>query len=156
MSALAGDFTIKSSAFDNNQRIPIEFTCNGSDVSPPLSWENPPAKTGAFALVFSTTDWSFPINLWIIYNIPANLTKLDKGANDHLPEGTLVGSNFYYDDKYDGPCPPDNKLHHYIFTLYALDSMLDDQGGDVDSDDLLTLIKQHTLQQTQLFGVYSH
>jgi Raf kinase inhibitor-like YbhB/YbcL family protein len=155
-SALAGDFTLKSTAFSNNQRIPVLYTCNGENISPPLSWDNVPPNTKSFVLILNTPDYSFTPNLWIIYNIPENIKNLKQGANENLPAGTQVGTNYFYEEMYDGPCPPDKNLHHYVFTLYALDATFDQLENGIDPVKLLASIKSHILKQTELSGVYSH
>lgn len=155
--ALADDFTLKSPAFHDNERIPVLYTCNGKNISPPLSWDNIPANTKSFVLILKTPDWTpAKIYLWTIYNIPGDVKALGPGADQNLPDGTLVGMNFYYEANYTGPCPPDNLLHHYVFTLYALDTILYPIEDNIDPDDLLDIIKPHILKQTELKAVFSH
>lgn len=156
-SALADDLTLKSSAFQNKERIPVLYTCNGKNISPPLSWDKIPTNTQSFVLILSTPDFDpAKIYLWVIYNIPGNVKSLDQGANLKLPEGTLVGLDYYYEAQYDGPCPPDNLLHHYVFTLYALDTILYPIEDNIDPDDLLRIIRPHILEQAELEGLFSH
>lgn len=156
MAAHAADFTLKSAAFLNNQRIPTPYTCDGQDISPQLSWENPPANTQSFVLIMDSPDWSAGlVNFWILFNIPSTMKELVKGANQQLPQEIIALSNFYNEATYRGPCPPDGNEHHYVFTLYALDKTLD-LGSDVELNDLMIAIKGHILGQAILTGVYSH
>ena len=154
--ALAADFTLTSTAFSNNQRIPQIYSCDGKDVSPDLTWKNAPVNTKSFALVLGSPDWSAgSVYLWLLYNIPPDVTKLEKGASKNLPDKVLVGMNWYDESSYRGPCPPDSLLHHYVFTLYALNAVLD-LPDDASSDDLIAEIQNHTIKQVKLTGLYSH
>lgn len=155
-ATLAAGLELTSTAFKNNQAIPILYSCHGEDISPALSWRNAPAGTQSFALVFSSPDWSAGlVYFWVLYNIPNNITTLSEGASQDLPGGISVGNNYYNEQDYHGPCPPDNNLHHYIFTLYALDAKLDIPSGE-EIDDVLPKIKRHTITQTELVGIYKN
>ena len=105
-----------SSAFQEGQPIPAEFTCDGANRSPALSWGDPPAGTKSFALVVDDPD--APGGLfrhWGAYDIPP-----DKRS---IAAGQSVGSQAVNDmgkPGYGGPCPPPGKPHRYIFTIYAL------------------------------------
>lgn len=155
-SVFAADFTLKSTAFSDKGTIPTLYTCNGKNISPPLAWDNPPAKTQSFILTLSSPGWSFgQVYLWVLFNIPPETKQLIEGASGDLPIGTVVGSNYAYDADYFGPCPPDNNVHKYIFTIYAVDTMLDlSEGADID--DILAKSKRHILSHTQLTGTFSH
>src|SRR5437879_1749310 len=120
----AGEFTLTSTAFSNHTKIPVVYSCNGKNISPPLSWSNPPANTKSFALTFFSPDPTIkPVFYhWVLYNIPSNVRSLPQGGD--LPDGTLAGNNSFGEASYAGPCPPDSLLHHYIFMLYALDTKL--------------------------------
>ncbi len=88
-ASVAGSLTLVSPAFKNGDNIPAQFTCNGSDVSPPLYWQNPPENTVSFALIVNdvdapTGDWVH----WLIFNIPAQVWLLSEAAG--LPERRSV------------------------------------------------------------------
>ncbi len=152
MNLYANSFTLTSSAFQNGNPFPILYTCDGKDISPPLNWENPPEKTRAFALILSDPD--APVGVWyhwVIYNIPASIKELAQNAV--LPSGTLAGKNSWGKSQYNGPCPPKDSSHHYIFTLYALDASLNlSENEDINS--VLSQVNNHILQSTQLVSVY--
>jgi Raf kinase inhibitor-like YbhB/YbcL family protein len=155
-TAMAADFTIQSTAFSNNKRIPILYTCNGKNISPDLSWTNAPANTKSFALILSCPD--APVGLfynWVVFNIPENTTTLAQSDKDNFPEEAVIGNNSIGDAIYRGPCPPDADLHHYVFTLYALDISLDLAQGS-EADDVYNAMKHHILKEAQLTGLYSH
>jgi Raf kinase inhibitor-like YbhB/YbcL family protein len=155
-SAAFADFSLKSSAFHNNERIPVLYTCNGDNISPPLSWEEAPAGTQSFVLILSSPGWiNEEIYLWILYNLPAKLKSLTQGIKI-LPSGTQVGTNYYEETQYRGPCPPDKRVHPYVFTLYALDKPLAPIDDELEAPALLDRIKPHILKKTTLTGVFSH
>ncbi len=122
VSASAADFMLQSSALQNNQKIPKMYTCQGKNISPPLSWKNPPENTKSFVLILSSPD--SPIGTtsydWVLFNIPGDVKGLPENAMDNLPNGTLVGMTTEGDAIYRGPCPPTERIQHFVFTLYAL------------------------------------
>jgi len=143
------DFQISSRAFDNNTDIPKKYTCDGSDVNPDLIIKNVPAKTKSLALTVSDPDayegrWSH----WVVYNIPPNTSEIIENTNPGT-EGLSDFGKYVYG----GPCPPDDRLHHYIFHLYALDNILDINEGPSMAEVEKTL-RWHTIAETQLVGTY--
>jgi len=155
-TAYAADLTLMSPAFKDKSPFPTLYTCNGKNISPPLVWSNVPPKTQAFALVFTSPDWSAgSVYLWVLYNIPADVTSLPQGANRALPEGIEVGINYYETSGYNGPCPPDNRTHRFVFTIYALDSAIS-VPFNADPDDIMNQINNHTIQQASLTAFFQH
>lgn len=150
------ELRIKSSAFDEGGTIPEEYTCDGENVSPEISWSGTPAETKSFALICDDPDapagtWVH----WVIYNIPGSENGLHEGvsADKKLYNGTMQGLNSSGETGYDGPCPPGG-THRYYFKLYALDTTLNIQGN-VTKDVLLEAMKGHLLAQGQLMGKYT-
>lgn len=146
-------FSIKTNAFLNNSAMPTLYTCDGKDISPELSWNNAPSKARAFALIMSDPDapngtWYH----WVIYNIPANTKQL--AENSSLPAGTLTGKNSWGKAQYNGPCPPKGSAHKYIFTLYALDTLLNLKANE-DTQTVLSQVKNHTIQSTDITAIYN-
>ncbi len=156
-AAHADDFVLTSTSFANNGRIPSQYTCDKGNVSPELRWTNSPAKTQSFVLTITSPDYlQESIYLWVVFNIPASINELPKGSSNELPMGALEGQNFYYDEtNYHGPCPPDELLHHYIYTIYALDTMLNLEDGE-ETEKIVKEMKGHVLKQAQIIGIYSH
>ena len=145
-------FSLTSSAFTNQSTIPSLFSCDGEDISPELSWADPPAGTKSFVLIMDDPDapmgtWDH----WLLFNIPADTRQLSQDVQ-HLPAGTLAGKNSWGRDDYGGPCPPDRE-HRYYFKLYALDTTLNLPDG-TDKKTLLQAIKEHILGETELMGKY--
>ncbi len=145
---------IVSSAFEHKGEIPRRFTCQGEDLSPPLSWEGAPAGTASFALICDDPDAPDPAAPkmcyvhWVLYNLPPTCTELPEKASG-------IGSDGLNDWKrtgYGGPCPPIGR-HRYFFKLYALDTKLEGLDGPT-KDQLLQAMKGHILEETQLIGTY--
>lgn len=149
-------FQLTSPAFADQDMMPVEYTCKGDNLSPELVWSNAPKGTESFAITCNDPD-ATKGNLfhWIIYNIPAKVNSLKKGIkkSETLSNGSSQGRNGKNRIGYDGPCPPTGKTHHYIFTLYALDSTLKIPPGS-NLADFNKAIQGHVLKQTQLTGLF--
>lgn len=151
LNAYAAKFSLESSAFKLNSAIPDQYTCNGTNISPPLTWTDVPAKTKSLALVVDDPDaaggtWTH----WVLFNIPPTVSSLDTGAD--VPEGASVGNNSWNSKGYRGPCPPLG-AHRYVFTLYAVDKIVE-LGNGVSSDLLLQAITGHVIEKAQWAGIY--
>ena len=146
-------FTLTSSAFSKNGDIPINHTCDGPDVSPPLAWSDVPEDTVSFALVMDDPDAS-NFTHWVLFNLPGDLRELSEGVprQDQLQNGALQGRGFG-GNYYGGPCPPSGS-HTYRFFLYALGQALD-LGPGISKQEVLSAIEGHILGQAQLNGRYS-
>lgn len=147
---------IESAAFVAEGTIPQRYTCDKDDVSPPLSWSEPPAGTQSLALIFEDPDapagtWTH----WVLFNMPAGIRSLPEGVPlDPVVEGTGVhGSNSWRRLGYGGPCPPPGPVHHYYFKLYFLDTSLDLDPG-ASKKDVEKAIQGHILAEGQLMGEY--
>ena len=146
---------ITSSAFSEGSGIPAQFTCEGADRSPPLTWSGVPAGTRALALIVDdpdapdpeapTTPWVH----WVVYDIPGTATGLGEGA---LPDGARVGTNDWQRPDWGGPCPPIGR-HRYFFRLYALDAPLGDLAQPTKLA-LLQAVQGHVLAEAKLMGTY--
>jgi len=139
---------LKSRDFKENGNIPSEFTCDGRDVSPQLSWEDAPAETKSFAL--SVTDPDAPGGTWIhwlVYDIPRDVRSIDRGS---LPKGAKQVENDFGMKNYGGPCPPSG-THRYIFTIYALDA---ERLEDINKRNFFDKVEKHMLGKAVLKGLY--
>jgi hypothetical protein len=148
---------LTSEAFAAEGAIPERFTCDGEDVSPPLSWSAPPEGTQSFALIVDDPDapagtWVH----WVLFNIPADTRSLPEAvpAEDQLPDGSLQGENSWRRHDYGGPCPPSGSTHRYVFKLFALDTRLDLQAG-ATKEQVLSAMEGYVLAQGELTGTYS-
>jgi hypothetical protein len=152
-------FILTSPAFANNGTIPTQYTCDGVDISPPLSWSDAPQSTKSFALIVDDPDAPDPKAPkvtwvhWVIYNIPADVQSLpEDAARRGLPAGAQQGLNDSKRVGYNGPCPPIGR-HRYFHKLYALDTVLQDLGHPTKAQ-LLSAMHGHGLAEAQLVGVY--
>jgi Raf kinase inhibitor-like YbhB/YbcL family protein len=150
------DLQVESTAFAESGDIPIRFTCDGDDASPPLSWSEPPPETQSLALIFDDPDapggtW----NHWELFNIPATLRLLPEGVPaDPLPNGLGIhGSNSWQRLGYGGPCPPPGSTHRYFFHVYALDTELDLEAGST-KEEIQQAMQGHILAQGSLMARY--
>jgi Raf kinase inhibitor-like YbhB/YbcL family protein len=150
---------IVSSAFEHEKAIPTKHTCEGDDVSPPLSWSNIPAETKSLALIVDDPDAPDPAAPemvwvhWVLYDVPPSTTELPEGVTvEQLPAGTRQGSNDWKRTGYGGPCPPIGR-HRYFHKLYALDAKLGDLEEPTKAD-LETAMKGHVLAWGELVGTY--
>jgi Raf kinase inhibitor-like YbhB/YbcL family protein len=146
---------LSSAAFGNMQPIPVEYTCEGRDISPPLRWAHAPAATKSFALIMDDPDapggtWDH----WLLYNISATLDSLPAAASAKtgLPAGTCEGVNSWGKTGWGGPCPPSG-THRYVFKLYALDTLLSFKSPPRKRS-LVDALQGHTLELAQLVGTY--
>jgi Raf kinase inhibitor-like YbhB/YbcL family protein len=141
LGALAFDLAsteIKPNATIAEAQVFKGFGCTGGNVSPSLSWKNPPAGTKSFAVTVYDPDaptgsgwWH-----WVVFNLPASTTSLPAGAGDpgagKLPAGTVQSRTDFGKPGYGGPCPPQgDKPHRYIFTGFALktDKLADENAS---------------------------
>jgi hypothetical protein len=142
--------------FSADATIPKKFTCDGPDVSPQLTWTDPPAKTQSFALIMDDPD--APVGTWVhwvIYDMPADARELAENVakQEQLPGGARQGRNDFGKIGYGGPCPPPGKAHRYFFKLYALDTKLGLKAGAKKSD-VERSMQAHIVAQTELMGRY--
>ncbi|RLI45217.1 YbhB/YbcL family Raf kinase inhibitor-like protein [Candidatus Bathyarchaeota archaeon] len=139
---------LESKDFQDGSTIPSEFTCDGRDISPQLSWEDVPEGTKSFAL--SVTDPDAPggeFIHWLVYDIPQDVRNIDRAS---VPEGAEQVENDFGKKEYGGPCPPSG-THRYIFTLFALDT---EHLKDVNRNNFFDKVEKHSLAKAELKGLY--
>lgn len=117
---------LHSTSFKAAAKIPLQYTCDGENLSPPLAWTNAPEGTKSFALILEDPDApKGTFTHWVAYNIPPNLTGLAPGAGSKA-DGYMMGRNDFGRTEYGGPCPPQGHGdHRYFFHIFALDRTLD-------------------------------
>jgi Raf kinase inhibitor-like YbhB/YbcL family protein len=147
---------VTSAVFEEGSSIPTEHTCDGSDVSPPLSWSGPPAGTKSLALICDDPD--APVGTWVhwvLYDLPPDVAALAASlpSDEQLANGGKQGKNDFSKIGYGGPCPPKGSAHRYFFKLYALDAELNLSPGATKKA-LLEAMEGHILAQGQLMGRY--
>lgn len=146
---------LKSTAFHYGGMIPSKHTCDGTNLSPQLSWSNVPEGTESLAILCDDPDapggtWVH----WVIFNIPANTKELAEGIHSYQSHsnGTTHGKNDFGRLGYGGPCPPGG-THRYFFKIYALDQVLLVKPGATKTD-VENSMRGHILGQGELMGKY--
>jgi Raf kinase inhibitor-like YbhB/YbcL family protein len=147
---------LTSSAFQEGEPIPRQYTADGKDVSPPLRWSGAPENTKSLALLCEDPD--APRGLWVhwvLFNVPPGPGELAEGipTQARLPSDARQGKNDFGKIGYGGPSPPKGNPHRYFFRVYALDTTLDLKEG-ATRQDLLDAMKGHILAEGQLMGKY--
>jgi Raf kinase inhibitor-like YbhB/YbcL family protein len=151
------EMSITSIAFAPNESIPKLYTCEGRNVSPPLTWSGVPAAARSLALIVDDPDAPDPAAPrmtwvhWLLYNLPADTTGLPEAAQS-FPAGTLDGLNDWQRTGYGGPCPPIGR-HRYFHKLYALDVVLPDLKRP-NKKALEQAMQGHIVAEAQLVGSY--
>lgn len=145
-SPMTDSLAVTSTAFTEGDTIPSQFTCDGTDLSPPLEWSGAPDATVAFAVIVDDPDARGFIH-WAVADIPADRTSLEEGA----ASGT-EGSNDFGRAGYGGPCPPSGS-HRYVFTVYALSEATGLAPG-FSADELRDAMKGKVLGTGQLAASY--
>ena len=150
---------VTSSAFQQGGSIPAQYTCEGQDISPPLSWSAVPANAKSLAMIVDDPDAPDPAKPqrvyvhWVLYNVPIQTTSLGENASKSgLPKGAVQGKNDWGNASYGGPCPPIGR-HRYFFKLYALDTMLTGLNAATKAD-LERAMKGHIVDSGELMGTY--
>jgi Raf kinase inhibitor-like YbhB/YbcL family protein len=149
--------SISSQAFQDGARIPVKYTCEGLNISPPLQWANTMQGIKSYALILEDPDTSYgTLTHWIVFNISPD--------SNNLPEGVPIqtgnqdtfsqGNNSFGKTGYDGPCPPLGQSHRYVFSLYALDTMLSQLKAGASKSDVLEAMRGHILASERLTGIF--
>lgn len=149
---------LESPAFQHQAEIPSQYTCEGTNISPPLAWSDIPAASKSLVLIVDDPDAPDPAAPkltwvhWVLYNLPANSNGLAEAVKN-LPDGTQQGLNDWKKTGYGGPCPPIGR-HRYFHKLYALDIELPASLGTPDKAKLEKAMQGHILAKTELIGTY--
>jgi Raf kinase inhibitor-like YbhB/YbcL family protein len=146
---------VSSPAFENGERIPVQYTCDGANVSPPLQWMAPPSGTRSLSMIMDDPDARGWVH-WVLFDLPADVRSLPEGIPpDALkPMGGVHGRGTAAVG-YVGPCPPEHDgPHHYSFRVYALDSRLELPSG-TSKTDVERAMRGHILMSGELVGIYS-
>lgn len=141
---------ITSPAFAMKLPVPVIYTCNGTNVSPPFEFIDVPKGTESLTLIIEDLDSSTNWIHWLVYNIPGNTTHFNEGQ---IPEGAVDGMCNNGKQGYEGPCPKYFQgIHRYAFRLYALDIRLNVRSI-ADSKIILEEMQGHILETAELIGV---
>lgn len=155
--------TFKTNEFAAGATIPDNFTCDGLNISPQLSWSGAPAETKSYAIIIDDPD-AVPVagyvwDHWMIYNIPSSEKSLVNARTQASIEsigGKSLRNSWgkYY---YLGPCPPSGQTHTYSFRIYALDvADLSEINAESDKIEFENAIKAHTITTGSFTGTFGH
>lgn len=146
---------VSSPNFTQGQAIPAKYSCQGQELSPPLSWKGLPAETKSLALIMDDPDapggtWVH----WVLYNLPPDSGGLPEGVSPSGdgPGGSKQGKNSWNKQGYGGPCPPGG-VHRYFFKIYALDTTLGLKAG-ATKQQVLQAMQGHIIGQGELMGTF--
>ena len=149
-------YQLSSPVFVHKSAIPLKYSCKGDNISPELTWSDPPEGTMSYGLIMDDPDapagtWVH----WVLYNIPGKL----RGLPESIPQDKEIadlgvsGVNSSSKYGYSGPCPPIG-THRYFFRLYALDTLLDLEPG-ATKPELIKAMQGHILAVAELMGTYN-
>jgi Raf kinase inhibitor-like YbhB/YbcL family protein len=143
--------SLSSALFTDDAMIPTRSTCDGEDLSPPLTWDGVPSGVAELALTMEDPDAPGGTFVhWVVWGIPATTHELDEGV---LPDGVHEGRNGFARTAYGGPCPPKGDAHRYVFTIYALASAVSLAPG-ASINDLRSKLDGNVLAEATLVGRY--
>ncbi len=143
---------VTSPVFEENESIPIKYTADAENLSPPLHIEDIPRWTKSLALMVEDPDAPNGVfHHWILFNMNPRTTDIGEGTT---PVIATQGKNDFGDMGYGGPKPPSGE-HHYFFNVYALDTVLNLPRG-TKADEFEEELKGHVLDQASLMGRYAH
>lgn len=149
--ATSSPLSLLSSAFGSGERIPEKYTCDGANVSPPLSVRNVPDDAKSLVIIFDDPDSKpTPWVHWTLWNVSPTTTEISENS---IPWGAIQGLTSFKNNKYGGSCPP-RGVHHYSFRLYALSSLVDLPSSS-SAEKLREAIDPHVLARSELVGLYS-
>jgi len=151
--------SIESSAFSDGGKIPSQYTCEGKDISLPLSWDGVPENTKSLVLIVDDPDAPDPKAPkmtwvhWLVFNIPPDISGVPEAARiQEVAAGAEEGINDWNRPGYGGPCPPIGR-HRYFHKLYALDTVLTGLHQP-DKPKLEAAIRNHVIAKAELVGTF--
>jgi len=150
-----GDFTLTSPDLPADERLPVEYTCDGDSSTLTLNWNGAPAGTKSFALIMHHVAAPDDIHwYWVLYNISASVTSLPKNVSG---VGTLGNNINNGRAEYSPPCSKGPGDKEYIYTVYALSAepQISVPAEKVDRATLLAAIKDITLASAELYTIYA-
>ena len=152
-----GSITITSRAFTEGTRIPVDHTCDGSDVMPELTMSSPPEHTKSLLLVVEDPDASGgSFTHLVAFDLSPELRKLPASTElTAAGEAARFGTNDFGSTRYQGPCPPKGEAHRYRFRVFALDTMLQLPEGATRSK-VDAGMDGHILGEGSLTGHFGH
>jgi Raf kinase inhibitor-like YbhB/YbcL family protein len=160
-----GVFTLSSPGFKDGERLAVKNAgnnktnpnCVGENVSPALSWSNPPEGTKSYALLMFDPEGRPPggVSHWVAYGIPAAVTGFAEGEVSKPSDKYVGGQSTMKLSNYFGPCTPPGPPHHYTFTLIATDLEPAALKEGMTREEVIKALDGHAKQATGLIGTFS-
>lgn len=148
-----GPLTLKSPAFSSQGLIPINYSCAGDNISPPLSWHGvAPAGTQSWAIVMRDLDVK-PAP-WIHWSVTGIALQTRSTASGQLPKGSLNHQISNGTSGFVGACPPPGKTHHYEFTVFAMNKPVN-LSSSTKAPDALQAIRDASVSSVSLLGRFA-
>ncbi|HXB64659.1 MAG TPA: SurA N-terminal domain-containing protein [Solirubrobacteraceae bacterium] len=143
LPAIPGQMALSSPAFERNGEIPAQYTCDGTNISPPVQWQHLPAHTKELVLfvIDDSSDGSEGGIRWVVAGINPSLSGISAGQ---LPAGTVVGQNGSGKATYGGICPAKGKSAAVEFVLWALSKQIPLNNGFIPA------IAEHDYSHSEL------
>jgi Raf kinase inhibitor-like YbhB/YbcL family protein len=165
-AARAADFTLTSSALEDNGKLATKYAgnnkanpnCVGENVSPPLAWANPPEGTKSYALIMYDPEGRAGLGVvhWVAYGIPASVTGFAEGEVSNTSDKYVGGKSTINLPSYFGPCTPPGDWHHYTFTLIATDLDPKALAAGMTRDELMAALAGHAKSAAGLVTRFKH
>lgn len=144
--------TLTSPAFADHDFIPVRYTCDGENVSPPLEWSDVPEGTAELVLLLEDLDGPGGSQVyWLLFGIDPSRGGLEEGK---VPPEAIGGKNDYGRTDWAGPCPPISRPHRFAFTLFALAEASGLAEGATPRRDLPYALSGKVLARAELNGKY--
>jgi Raf kinase inhibitor-like YbhB/YbcL family protein len=146
--------TVTSRSFSSGTAIPMDFTCDGRNIAPDVTWSSPPEATRS--LVLTLDDLEAPggaSSRWVVFDIRPEARSLRAGA-DVTSVGGKLGLNDSGEAGYHGPCPARHEGHHYALRVIALDRVIGVPEG-ADRDRVNAAMEGHVIGSGELVGTVS-
>jgi hypothetical protein len=147
--AIAGPLQLIA-PWQDGAEIPLRYTCDGENLSPPLSWTNIPAGTAELAVTVTDLDAPQFVH-WIVLGIGVDTMVLAEGVP---PQGAVLWPNGSGSTDYTGPCPPPGQEHRYLFTVHALNQQLEPADG-MEAVEVIDLLNLVSIDQSSISGVFA-
>jgi Raf kinase inhibitor-like YbhB/YbcL family protein len=154
--APSGDIVVASDTFAEGDGVPLENTCEGDDVSPPLSWFGVPEDAASIVVLVDDPDAGGFVH-WLVFDIPPEAEgdlPIDVPDGDEVETGGKQAMNDFGDTGYGGPCPPLGEEHTYRFRVLALDTLLEIEPG-VATSEVIEAIEGHILDEGVLMAKFA-
>jgi Raf kinase inhibitor-like YbhB/YbcL family protein len=163
----AEPFTLTSASFRDGAMLPKKMAgdlktnpnCVGENVSPQLSWSNPPAGTVSYAVIMTDPEGraGLGVDHWQAYGIPASVTSFAEGETSKPSEKFVGGKGTAGKDVYFGPCtPPGTTPHHYVFALLATDLDPKALPAGLSRSELVEKLAGHVKGTSSLVGLFKN